>query len=311
MFFMEAFRVKKNGKTLDYRVGQKLDLGQVSDHFKNKFNVQKVWQEKRHVVGWVKKDGKEYFLKLSTTEGIGIRSETEKVWNEEFNKHSNDSRFWVPRNLEDGYFGNLYFLVMDRFEGPFLCDLKGKSNLIESTIDRIIDLTEHIQTLPMNIPINDAIQNPDHQEWFRLKTKSWLEALPNDIAQKYRLEQLWKIVADGAESLSKKPRHGDFTPWHIIVLPNGRLGLIDGEHAHSHGVENYDICYFIQRVYTVLGMPDLAAKIFQKLLERGYDKEKLRTVLASRAIGGFLDQSFNYGPNYDKENEFKNWVLGI
>ena len=58
-------------------------------------------------------------------------------------------------------------------------------------------------------------------------------------------------------------------------------------------------------------MPELAVKIFQKLLDRRYDKAKLKTVLVSRAIGGFLDQSFNQSPNYQREKEFKDWILGI
>lgn len=308
---MEAFKVKKNGKTLDYRVGQELDLGPIKDLFSQKYNVERIWQEKRHVAVWVKKDGKKFFAKVSTTEGISIRSETEKIWNDEFNKHSTSQKFLVPKNLEDGYYNGLYYLVMDRFDGPFVCDVEGKNNIVEQNIDNIISLAEHIQSLPLDIPINDAIQNPNHKEWFKLKTKSWLDAIPQKVAQRYDLSELWKVVINGAENLSKKPRHGDFAPWHLIVLGNNKLGLIDGEHSHSHGVENYDICYFIQRVHTVLGMPELAIKIFQELLNRGYDKEKLRTVLASRAIGGFLDQSFNPNPDYEKENEFRNWVLAF
>ncbi len=308
---MQAFKVRKNGKTLDYRVGQELDLGQVKDFFSQKYDVQKLWQERRHVAGWVKKNEKEFFLKLSTTEGISVRSETEKVWNDEFNRYSTSDNLLVPENLEDGYYNGLYYLVMDRFDGPFLCDMEGKNNLIEENLDGIISFAEHIQSLPLNIPINDAIQNSDHQEWFKLKTRSWLDSVPKDVSQKYGLDDLWKVVVNCAGSLSEKPRYGDFTPWHIMVLGDGKLGLIDAEHAHSHGVENYDICYFLQRVHTVLGMPELAIKIFQKLLDRGYDKEKLRTVLASRAIGGFLDQSFKPNSHYDRENDFKDWVLDL
>lgn len=308
---MEAFRVKKNGKTLDYRVGQELDLRPIKDFFSQSCDVEKTWQEKRHIAVWIGKDGKKFFAKLSTTEGIGIRSETEKIWNDEFNKYSTSQKFLVPKNLEDGHYNGLYYLVMDRFDGPFLSDLEGRNNIVEQNINNIISLSEHIQSLPLDIPINDAIQNPNHQEWFKLKTKSWLDAIPQEVAHRYGLADLWDVVVKGAENLSEKGRHGDFTPWHIIVLPERRLGLIDGEHSHSHGVENYDICYFIQRVHTVLKMSELALEIFQNLLDRGYDKEKLRTVLASRAIGGFLDQSFNPDPNYEKEMEFKNWVLNI
>ncbi|MDP2637497.1 MAG: hypothetical protein Q8P26_00345 [Candidatus Levybacteria bacterium] len=308
---MEAFRVKKKGRVFDYRVGQPLDLEKVSEYFSRRFNIQKTWQEKRHTALFVEKDGKELFLKLSTTEGIGIRSTTEKIWNGEFNKNSSNSQFLVPKNFESGYWDNLFYLIMDRFDGQFVCDLEGRNNLIDENINKIISFSEYIQSLPLDIPINDAIQNSDHQEWFKLKTKSWLDAVPKDVVRNYGLEDIWKIVVEGTKGLSKKPRHGDFTPWHIIVLQEGKLGLIDGEHAHSHGVENYDICYFIQRVHTVLGMPDLAMKLFQELLNRGYNKEKLQTVLASRAIGGFLDQSFNPNPSYNRENELKDWILDL
>lgn len=312
---MKAFRVKKNGKTFDYRVGQELDLGPIADFFSQNYNVEKIWQEKRHVAVWVESPpaggGKKFFAKLSTTEGISIRSETEKVWNEEFNKYSTSQKFLVPKNLEDGHFNGLYYLVMDRFDGPFVCDLEGKNNLIKQNIDNIISLSEHIQNLPLDIPINDAIKNSDHREWFKLKTRSWFDGIPQEVVQKYGVSDLWQVVEEGAKDLSEKPRHGDFAPWHIMVLGDNKLGLIDGEHSHSHGVENYDISYFIQRVHTVLNRPDLAIKIFQNLLKRGYDKEKLRTVLASRAIGGFLDQSFKQNPSYEKENDFKNWVLSI
>lgn len=308
---MEVFRVKKNGKILDYRVGQKLDLGLVKNFFSQSYAVIKLWQEKRHVVGWVKKNGREFFLKLSTTEGIGVRTETEKVWNYEFNKHSTSQNFLVPKNFEDGYYNGLYYVVMGKFDGPFVCDLEKRKNLIEENIDGIISFAQHIQSLSLNIDINDAIQNSNHQEWFKLKTKSWLDSVPKDLVQEYGLSELWNIVVSGAGSLSEKPRHGDFTPWHISILPYRKLGLIDGEHAHSHGVENYDICYFVQRVHTVLGTPNLAMKIFQNLLNRGSDREKLGIVLAARAIGGFLDQSFSSNPNYEREKEFKNWVLSI
>lgn len=308
---MEAFKVRKKRKVLDYRVGKNLDLRQVHEFFSKNYLVKKLWQEKRHVVGILEKDRKEYFLKLATTEGIGIRTTTEKTWNEQFNKYSTNPQFIVPKNFEDGYFEGLYYLTMDKFDGQFLCDVERESNLFDSNIGKIIDFSEHIQKLSLNIPINDAIQNSNHQEWFRLKTKSWLDALLKDVYKQFEIFILWKVVKEGAEDLLEKPRHGDFTPWHIFVLKNGALGLIDGEHAHSHGVENYDICYFIQRVFTVLDMPELAFKIFKQMLERDYDKAKLQTVLASRAIGGFLDQSFHQNPSYKKEKAFRNWVLSL
>jgi hypothetical protein len=308
---VSSFQVRKNGKVFDYRVGKNLDLEKIRDFFSRKYTVERIWQEKRHAVGFLKKDEKEFFVKIATTEGISIRTKTDKIWNDEFNKYSVSSKFNVPRNIEDGYFNGLYYIVMERFDGDFLCDIDDQNNLIEENIENIIDFTEHIQTLSMNIPVNDAIQDTDHREWFKQKTKSWLDNIPEKVINEYDLEGLWQIVEKGTEDLLQAPRHGDFAPWHIFVLGKEKLGLIDGEHAHSHGVENYDICYFIQRVHTVLSSPELAEKMFKVLLERGHDQKKIKTVLVSRAIGGFLDQFFNKSQDYKKESNFSRWVLKL
>ncbi len=299
-----AFKVIRNGKALDYRVGKDLDLEEVEQFFKKSYEVKKLWNEKRHVVGILEKENKKYFLKLATTEGISIRSETEKIWDEEFNKYNIKSNFKVPKIYDSGYYSGLLYFVTDFFEGEKLAEIGYSSNRILENIDEVIDFSEYIQTLPLNIPVNDAVLSDNHQEWFRLKTKSWLDAVPEEIYKKFELNKLWQEVLEGSNLLQKRPRHGDFTPWHIILLGNSKLGLIDGEHAHSFGVEYYDICYFIQRVYSVLKNEELASKIFHKLLSRGYDKSKLRTALLSRAIGGFLDESFKPNPDYQIASDF-------
>lgn len=119
------------------------------------------------------------------------------------------------------------------------------------------------------------------------------------------------IVSRGSKSLSAKTRHGDFTPWHIFLLKNGSLGLIDGEHAMANGVENYDICYLIQRVFSVLKETQIALKILELILKRGYSPKKLKVVLIARAIGGFLDEFLTPNPDYLYADKFKNWVLEL
>ncbi|KKP92356.1 MAG: UDP-N-acetylmuramyl pentapeptide phosphotransferase/UDP-N-acetylglucosamine-1-phosphate transferase [Parcubacteria group bacterium GW2011_GWA2_36_10] len=78
----------------------------------------------------------------------------------------------------------------------------------------------------------------------------------------------------------------------LEVTGSGKLGLIDGEHAKADSVEGYDIGYLIQRVFSVLKSTKLAEQIFQKLIKRQYSVEKLRVILAARAIGGFLDDKY-------------------
>ena len=112
-------------------------------------------------------------------------------------------------------------------------------------------------------------------------------------------------------SLEKRPRHGDFTPWHLFKVKDKVLVLIDGEHAMKNGVEYYDIGYFMQRIFSVLQNRTFTEDILKQLRKRNYNLDKLRTVLAARAIGGFLDESLTGNPNYLKCNEFKEWVIKI
>jgi len=55
----------------------------------------------------------------------------------------------------------------------------------------------------------------------------------------------------------------------------------------------------------------LADQILQKLVKRQYGVEKLRAILAARAIGGFLDESLVENPDYLQANKFRNWVLSL
>lgn len=304
---MDAFKIKRGGKILDYRKGAVLDLDRVRTHFEKRFKIVSLKQENRHVIGIFEAQGKQVLLKLSTTEGVGARTENEKLWNEEFNKHATQTDLRVPKNYEDGYYEGLYYIIMEKFDGPLLSGLHGENNIIEKHLNKIIDFSEYIQTLPLEIPLNDMIEAENHQKWFVAKTRSWQDAISVEIKQKYNLEEFFKIVEEGSVDLAERPRHGDFTPWHLIAIENG-LALIDGEHAHSHGVEYYDICYFIQRVYSVLELGPLAQKFLGELLRRGYNRSKLKTVLASRAIGGFLDESFKETPSYQIASKFREWT---
>ncbi len=308
---MDAFKLKKDGKILDYRLAGNLDLTDIRKELEGKYKVGQLRQEGRHVIGVVEREGQEYFLKLATSEGISARTQIDKLWNDEFNKYSKSEQFRVPKNFDDGLYKDFYYIIVEKFNGPLLCKLDGSNNTIGQHVEQIIEFSELIQGLPINVSNNDLIEESNHQKWFVAKTKSWLDAIPKEIVQKYGVERLFEIVERGASVLEKKPRHGDFTPWHLILLSNNGLGLIDGEHAHSHGVEYYDICYFIQRVFSIIDDRKLAIKIYGELLNRGYDKGKLKTVLTSRAIGGFLDESLNPSRDYKSEVEFKNWVLEL
>ncbi len=308
---LKAFEVDVNGKVLDYRTAGVVDFPAVQRFFWKKYIVNKLWSGGRHVLGELEKDGRKYFLKLATTEGISAVLKNEYHWNEGFHRAvpQGTSEFRVPKNLEHGLFEErLYFLITDMFDGTLLVgkpDASVDMSVFTDTIESVVKFSEFIQTLPFH----DATETGDYRERFLLKVHAWYDLIPQDVRGKYELPALLHIVEKGAAGLKKKPRHGDFTPWHLMMLSDGKLGLIDGEHYMAAGVAYYDIGYFIQRIYSVLSKPEIAVATYAMLMESGYDAKALQVILASRAIGGFLDASFAEKPDYTMHDAFKVWVV--
>lgn len=312
---MKAFEIKVNGKILDYRKSENLDLEKVKKFFEKTYVVKKIWQEKRHVLGIFEKNGKGAFLKLAPTEGISVVTKIDYNWNQEFNNIvSRDTNFWVPQIYDSGmYEKNLFYMVMEYFEGKLFAQ-RPKPDKIEQILKedlpQIIEFSELIQNL--EIPPLSEKDKENYSEWFFEKVKSWYEAIPQKAVEQYEIEKLLEIVKEGYRSLERKTRHGDFTPWHMIKLNGNKIGLIDGEHAMKNGVEYYDIGYLIQRIFSVLENPDFAKQLYNMLIERNYNLEKLKIILTSRAIGGFTDEAIiEDNPSFERANRFKNWVLSL
>jgi hypothetical protein len=309
-----AFSIRQNGKLLDYRHGQRVDEEAVRAFFGKSYEIVELIAEPRHVVGILKHHGTPVFMKLATSEGISVLTKREYDFNEAFHKqYPNHELFTVPKNIEEGYFTpELYYLITQYFEGPMLSPHDASTNKIASLanyIDPIIDFSETIMAMS-DIPGNDS-ETVDYQEWFIQKAKGWFNATPPEVRNAYNVQQLVDKVVYGASFLPRASRHGDFTPWHLFDLGNGKLGLIDGEHAISSSVYGYDICYYIQRVYSELKSPQIAEKIYGNLINRGYNPHNLQTVLAARAIGGYLDESFQTNPTYEYEQRFQKWVVSL
>jgi hypothetical protein len=313
---LTAFKIQVGNKVLDYREPGKLNLEVVKEFFSKKYKVNKIWAEGRHVLGELDKSGVDLFLKLSTTEGISEVSKVEFDWNEAFNKQveRQASKFWVPKNYESGVYKNLFYSIADKLEGEFLTPRPKNgavTKLLEESILEVIEFSEVIQSLEFP-DLNDRFfTKGSYIDWFVEKTRSWLDSTPGKVVNEYKVGDLMKIVENNSSRLKMKPRHGDFTPWHIMKMKIGQLALLDGERSKAKGVEGYDIGYFIQRVFTILERPDIAERILDLLLEGNYKIEKLKVILAARAIGGFLDESFDISPTYTFEDKFKEWVINL
>ncbi|OGH08078.1 MAG: hypothetical protein A2171_01235 [Candidatus Levybacteria bacterium RBG_13_35_9] len=177
-------------------------------------------------------------------------------------------------------------------------------------MDKIINFSEVIQNL--NIDSLSVKDKQNYREYFLEKTRAWFSSVPKKIIKEYKVNEVFELVEKGYKKLERKTRHGDFTPWHMIKLKDGKIGLIDGEHAMRNGVEYYDIGYLIQRIYSVLENTQFAKELFELLIKRNYDLEKLKVVLGSRVIGGFCDEGLiSKNPNFPRANKFSKWVLSL
>ena len=311
------FTVNVGGQKLDYRVKEDLDLNQIKKVLEAKgWWVIELAQPHRNVVGVLEKDGKRFRLKLAGSSGMGVLVKNEVEFLTQASDLLPKDLVVLPTLVEFGEFklNNQtypYFIVKELPGKPLVNypETKDTAQLVPF-IDQIIQTAEAVSRLPFSLKARDYAGEGDYKDFFLSKTRKWLMAVTEEIREKYQLNALFDIVKAGTPSLAKNFRHGDFAPWHILLLDDKRLGLVDFEHATSEGVQYYDIAYFIQRVFQVLQDENLAKEVYNRLISRDYDQEKLKTVLASRAIGGFLDEQVGEG-NFAQAERFKEWVLSV
>jgi hypothetical protein len=306
----KAFLIEVDGRKYDYRLGKNLDLKEVAKFFSQKYRVKNIWQDQRHVLGCLEKNSQNLFLKLSTTTGIGLLTEKEKNWNDFFNRQTpRNASFWVPINVDFGYFNGLFYLITDELKGEKLHGLIADNEKISGEdLRKVMKLSLLIQNLKTG---RDAKDDGNCHRVFLNKTKLWFSDIPKDVVQKYNLKEILELIWHRTNCLPQAPRHGDFAPWHILKMKNNLIGLIDGEHFLENGVAGYDICYFIQRLYGVLNQRKTADAVVWILKENNNNIDKLKTVLYARAIGGFLDESLKQNPDYQNASDFIKWIAQL
>lgn len=77
-----------------------------------------------------------------------------------------------------------------------------------------------------------------------------------DIFDKYRA------------NVTPRLQHGDFVPWHMYDLGEGKIGLIDGEHSSLTKPRLYDLAYIYSRLVTRMKSFKSAKKLLTMVVEQ-------------------------------------------
>ena len=301
-------------KTETHRRSEKLDLREIKDYFTAKgyepINVEQVW---RHATGILRKEDKDYFLKLASTKGVAERTRNEFEWNNLVNSLPETQRppVFIPKNHDSGEFEGLFWFLSEYAGNKILTrpvdknetgDLEKELPVIAETARKIIDVKTDL-----TLPLDKEIAEEERKEKFINKLEHWAEKTPKDVTD------LIEFIKERFDYLQVAPSHGDFVPWHFIQSDGGRLFLVDGEHAHVLGLKFYDVAYFYHRVFTKLKRPDIADRFlgeFGDLYEFSEEeKELFRFVLAQRLIGGYFDAEKDGITSINLQDQLKTKLL--
>jgi len=302
------------GGTEKHRRSEQLDLREVKDYFTAKdyepIRVEQVW---RHVTGILRKEDKDYFLKLASTKGVAERTRNEFEWNNLGNSLPETQKLpvFIPQNHDSGEFKNLFWFLSEYAGNKILTrpvdenetgDLEKELPVIAETARKIIDIKTDL-----TLPLDKEIAEEERKEKFIKKLEHWAEETPKDITD------LMEFIKERFDYLQIAPSHGDFVPWHFVQGDEGKLFLVDGEHAHVLGLKFYDVAYFYHRVYTKLKRPDIADRFlgeFGDLYEFSEEEEELfRFVLAQRLIGGYFDAEKDSITSVNLQDQLKTRLL--
>lgn len=290
-----------------------LNLNEISTFLNKKgYEVVNLRQPWRHVVGKIKKDGKEFFFKIASTEEIGKKTKNQIDWSERMSGILKTMK--VPEIKDKGEYKGLPWFTNEYVEGPLLADYvkdrgKGTKNLKEN-LKKVALLAKEIMELP-----SDALSPKKTQERMELvkgkmieKVDGWIEL----VDKKESITELRKFMTEKLLEVQFAPSFGGFVPWHMIKR-NEEIYLIDSEHGKMEGIKFYDVAYFYHRVFTKLQTPDIADEFMQIFLKlypmSNRDKETLRMILAQRLIGGYMDAQYDKATSVKLQDEMRDRLL--
>jgi hypothetical protein len=289
----------KESQKRDFRTAKKLDLSMTSDFFRDQgYEVCSINQVWRNVHAHLKKDSQSFFMKLATTNDIGLLLRNEASWNRQLFKRlsGNDQLFYVPSVIFEGKYQELPYYIGEFYPGQKLAEPNQPANSLGDWLDKIIQCTTYLlQTEGLQLV-------KDHERADR-SPKEIIEGSKKHVHEWFGelLPPTQELVAPLLDSINlldeyyrPATNHQDFVPWHMLE-DRQRFILIDAEHASSQGPRFYDAVYFYHRLYTKGQSSMLANSYVEKLwlalstMDRQSFIPTFETLLAGRIIGGFWD----------------------
>ncbi len=213
------------------------------------FQTERITQEWRHLTAFGTFGGKEAVFKLATTLATARYTHNEFNWNEAVHLTPEDKRpnFTVPENFSCGHYGKLFYFIAQRFMGePFAQPRVVLSDDIKVRIKQIATITREIELLP--IPANTEFAKIHHShkqvsigQKLLNSASEWASQVPRS------LDKFIKVIDDSKDRLRTCPAHGDFVMRQMYDV-DGKIGVIDGEHAGLQGAYHYDVAQFYIRL---------------------------------------------------------------
>lgn len=272
-----------------------LNQERVAEFLRNlDFEIESISQEWRHLHAFGKFEGKDAVFKLASTQVTSKKTQNEYRWNEAVHlvPDSIHPNFTVPENYSSGSFGKLFYFITERFmEEPLV---KRNSNDLSRVIQKVPQIAkatyelEHLPIPPGCEFVKIAMKKRKKQilpgERLLQSATEWANQVP------LNLNKFLSIIEKKKNDIRTCVGHGDFVIRQMYNV-NGKIGIIDGEHAGLKGPLYLDAAQFYIRLRNDFNVKCIAQKYlkeFKKLLTPA-DKqnfwEELKPVLIQRFIG--------------------------
>ena len=256
------------------------------------FNTEKITQEWRHVTAFGKFEGKEAVFKLASTQSVSFYTQKEYLWNDivHANPDSVRQHFTVPQNFSSGKFGTLFYFVAQKFPGtPLAKAMTPLQPTVKKFVTMIAQATREIQLLSIPNDSQFALHKKASTglsagEKLLQSSTEWASQVPVDLTP------FLQVIEKAKLGIRSSPAHGDFVLRQMYDV-EGKIGIIDGEHAGAKGSLYYDVAQFYLRTrvdHQALEFVHSYLSTFFNLLSKPDQDmfwDELKPVLIQRYIG--------------------------